>query len=136
MSAQPQAMGDFMLIEQLIATLVATVLLCGLARLYLALAVSGDLQRVGQQLQWQLLAAVEQPGAEVPGSLATEERGLRLETGGWVEEAVTSAPLLQRVASARVTSRGGELALSLERWLPQQPPPLMLLAAELADGGG
>lgn len=137
MSAQQQPMGGFMLIEQLMAMLVAVVLLCGVAHLYLALAVSGDLQRVSQQLQLQLLSALEQPGEVVVSPLATEVRGLRLERSGeWLDEAVTSAPLVGRVVSGRLLTRGGELALRLERWQLQQPPPLMLVAAELTGSGG
>ena len=136
MHRQRPTMAGFMLVEQLIAALVAATLLCGLARLYLALAVTNDLQRVSQQLQLQLLSALEGEGGSA-SPLVAEDRGRWLESDGhWRDSAATEAPLVGKVVSATVASRGGELVVRLERWQPRQPPPLMLLAAELDAGGG
>lgn len=139
MQTHRPAIAGFMLVEQLIAALVAGTLLCGLARLYLALAVTSDLQRVSQQLQLQLLSALEGEGGSVSPTalMVAEYRGRRLDGDGyWRDSAATEAPLVGKVVSASVASRGGELVVRLERWQPQQPPPLMLLAAELVAGGG
>ena len=132
-------MAGFMLVEQLIAALVATTMLCGLARLYLALAITNDLQRTSQQLQLQLLSALEGEGSgpSPVTAVAADYRGRWLDPDGrWHDSATTEAPLVGKVVNATLVSRGGELALSLERWQPRQPPPLMLLAAELDGGGG
>ncbi|MBQ1784298.1 MAG: hypothetical protein II007_11660 [Gammaproteobacteria bacterium] len=132
-------MAGFMLVEQLIAALVAGTLLCGLARLYMALAVTNDLQRVKQQLQLQLLSSLEgeSGGVSSPAVIVAEYRGRRLDSDGhWRDIAATEAPLVTKVVSGTVASRDGELAVRLERWQPRQLPSLMLLAAELDAGGG
>lgn len=138
MQTQRPAIAGFMLVEQLIAALVAGTLLCGLARLYLALAVTNDLQRVSQQLQLQLLSALEGEGGGISSTaVVAEYHGRWLDSDGhWRDSAAAEAPLVAKVVSATVASRGGELAIRLERWQPRQPPPLMLLAAELDAGGG
>ncbi len=130
-----RVMTGFSLVEQLIAALVAALLLGGLARIYLALALTGELQWQRQQLEWLMLSQLE-GNAPLAQSLSQQIEGRWLDGNGrWRTTAVEEASMLVVAVQGSVDTRSGPLISRYQRWLPQQPAPLMLVARQLGTPG-
>lgn len=133
MRATSKVMSGFSLVEQLVAALVAAILLSGLARIYLSLALTSDLQRQRQQLEWLMLSQLEGGDIAVEQSLNQHIEGRRLDRNGqWLVTSVAEGTVLVVAVQGSVDTRAGQLTSRYQRWLPRQPAPLVLLASQLA----